>query len=123
MNGEGLTSADPHTRWRAAHDLARQGRKGWDALQAGWQIGDLEVRRDVVAALGETAEPQAIAFLVQCLQDADPEIQELAAKSLGRLGEKAIPPLAALAHENAVLALTRIHHPAIVPPCAPPGLG
>ncbi|MGQ9865617.1 MAG: HEAT repeat domain-containing protein, partial [Pseudanabaenaceae cyanobacterium] len=109
--------SDPYGQWRAVQGWVQQG--DWDTLQAQWQGQDPEMRQAILSALGESTQPQAIALLMEDLQENDPEIQDLAAKALGRLGETAVPILRtaiATLGERAVLALTHIHHPAIVPP-------
>ncbi|MFQ3679635.1 MAG: HEAT repeat domain-containing protein [Pseudanabaenaceae cyanobacterium] len=112
-----MSSSDPYRQWHTVQNWVREG--NWRALREQWQSQDLEMRQAILAALGECGNPQAIAFLIEGLQDHDTAIQDLAAQALGRLGETAVPVLtAAIARlgEPAALALTRIAHPAIVPP-------
>jgi len=107
--------SDPYKQWRAVQSWVRQG--DWATLRAQWESQDPEMRQAILSALGESAHPQAIACLLEGLQN--PEMADLAAKALGRLGAAAVPWLSeaiATVGEPAALALTRIPHPAIVPP-------
>ncbi|HAN45300.1 MAG TPA: hypothetical protein DCQ32_01975 [Cyanobacteria bacterium UBA8156] len=109
--------SDPYGQWQAVQSWVRQGE--WATLQEQWQGQNPEMRQAILSALGESSHPQAIALLTEGLQDDDPEIQDLAGKALGRMGETAVPILSqaiATLGERAALALTRIHHPTIVPP-------
>ncbi len=106
---------DPHRQWQAAQSWVRQG--NWATLRAQWESQDPEMRQAILSALGESTHPQAIACLLEGLQD--PDMADWAAKALGRLGAAAVPLLSeaiATVGEPAALALTRISHPAIVPP-------
>lgn len=54
---------------------------------------DLNVRREALAALSQIGEGEALDALLALLRDSDPRIRVSAARSLSRLGKRAVNPL------------------------------
>ncbi|HEX7878251.1 MAG TPA: HEAT repeat domain-containing protein [Candidatus Eisenbacteria bacterium] len=54
---------------------------------------DLNVRREALAALSQIGEGEALDALLALLRDSDPRIRVSAARSLARLGKRAVNPL------------------------------
>jgi hypothetical protein len=54
---------------------------------------DLHVRREALAALSQIGEGEALDALLALLRDSDPRIRVSAARSLARLGKRAVNPL------------------------------
>jgi HEAT repeat protein len=54
---------------------------------------DLQVRREALAALSQIGEGEALDALLALLRDPDPRMRVSAARSLSRLGKRAVNPL------------------------------
>jgi hypothetical protein len=55
--------------------------------------GDLNVRREALAALSQIGEGEALDALLALLRDTDPRLRVSAARSLSRLGKRAVNPI------------------------------
>src|SRR5262249_30880291 len=78
----------------AAGELLELRQRSLAVLKAELRMPSKDLRRDALAALGESREIGLYPALKDMLKDADPEVQAEAAEALGKLGERqAIPAL------------------------------
>jgi ParB family chromosome partitioning protein len=84
-----LDHREPDTKFHAAEALARSGRsEGLSTLLAAVELmSDVNMRQRAVQALGELADRRSLELLLKLAGEDDHALQQVAAESLGRLGQ------------------------------------
>jgi HEAT repeat protein len=99
-----LTDADSDRRWWAARALAAVGtHAARELLITTLDDADPDVRACAAQGLGELRATEAVAGLVRCLADPSSLVSRIAADSLARIGQPAVPALVAALQAEEVL--------------------
>lgn len=104
--------AFPQTEAVRSQEIASAGRgsvsMAWDALNDGLADGDVEHRKNTVAAIGTIGPiPEAVQKVERALQDKDAQVRQTAAFTLSQMGAKdAIPNLKAALDDTPEVSFT-----------------
>lgn len=97
-----LTESDPNVAGALRWALARAGGEGVAGVAAGLRSENVDVRQRAVLTIAEMPGEEAVAALMEALEDSDARVRRPAALALGRVGTTAaVPTLVGMVVEGA----------------------